>query len=279
MKFFNLDTLRKIFVIITPNLPDSSTKTYKFSFLRSTAYILIYTFISWLVLIFILSVTPLKDFLFVLDNQELITQRKKINELQEKVKILTRELEDISAVNEKMKYSLQLAKKDTADTSNVLYDKLKKRITKKINLEGNVFLSVKEFFLKFFSSNNTEDSLTFITPSSGYITKEFSPESGHLGIDFGLRIGSPVYAAAGGLVIFADYTVDYGYTIIIQHDSGYITMYKHCSTLLKKTQDYVRQGELIALSGNSGKKSTGPHLHFEIWHYGKPINPEILLIK
>ncbi|MCX7797902.1 MAG: M23 family metallopeptidase [Melioribacter sp.] len=279
MKFFNLDTLKKIFVIIAPNIPDSSTKTYKFSFLRTTAYILIYTFISWLVLIFILSITPLKDFLFVVDNQELIAQRKKINELQEKVKILTKELEDISTVNEKIKYSLQLAKKDTADTSKALYEKLKKKITKKVNIEGNVFLTIKEFLLKFFNNSESSDSLVFIAPSSGYLTKEFSPKTGHLGADYGVRIGSPVYAAAGGLVIFADYTIDYGYTIIIQHDYGYITIYKHCSSLLKKTQDYVRQGELIALSGNSGKKSTGPHLHFEIWHYGKPINPETLLIK
>lgn len=279
MKFFNLDTIKKIFVIITPNLPNSSTKTYKFSFLRSTAYILIYTLVSWLILIFILSVTPLKDFLFVLDNQELIAQRKKINELQEKVKILTNELEDISSTNEKLRYSVKLAKKDTTDTTNSIYDTLRKKIVKKINLGGNILLSFREIFSLITKSENPTDSLIFLAPTSGFLTKEFDPKSGHLGIDYGVKVGTPIYAAAGGLVIFSDYTVDYGYMLIIQHDAGYITMYKHCSALLKKSQDIVRQGELIALSGNSGKNSSGPHLHFEIWHMGKPINPEMLLIK
>jgi len=279
MKFFNLDTIKKIFVVITPNIPDSSTKTYKFSFFRSIGYILIYTLISWLVLIFILSVTPLKDFLFVLDNQELIAQRKKINELQEKVRILTNELEDISSTNEKIKYALKLAHRDSSDTSKSIYDTLRKKITKKINLGGNLLLAIKDLFAKLSNEKTNSDSLIFLAPATGILTKEFNPEIGHLGVDYGLKIGSPVYASAGGLVIFADYTVDYGYTIIIQHDYGYITMYKHCSSLLKKPQDFVKQGELIALSRNSGKKSTGPHLHFEIWHMGKPVNPEKLIIK
>lgn len=279
MKFFNLDTIKKIFVIITPNLPDSSTKTYKFSFLRSTAYILTYTLISWLILIFILSVTPLKDFLFVLDNQELIAQRKKINELQEKVRILTNELEDISSTNEKLKYSLKLANKDSTDTSSSIYEKLQKKISKKINLGGNILLSIRELYSILFREEKAIDSLIFLSPVNGFLTKGFDPKNGHLGIDYGLKIGSPIYASAGGLVIFADYTVDYGYVLILQHDNGYITMYKHCSALLKKSQDIVKQGELIALSGNSGKSSTGPHLHFEIWHMGKPINPEMLIIK
>ncbi len=279
MKLFNLDTIKRIFVIVTPNLPDASTKTYKFSLFRSIAYILIYTLISWLFLIFILSVTPLKDFLFVLDNQELIAQRKKINELQEKVNLLVKELEDISSTNEKIRYSLKLARRDTSDTSRAIYDSLKKKINKKIYLGGNIFLVIKELFSKLTNNLEKNDSLIFLSPATGILTREFNPEQGHLGVDFGLKVGSPVYASAGGLVIFADYIIDYGYTIIIQHDYGYITMYKHCSFLLKKPQDFVRQGELIALSGNSGKESTGPHLHFEIWHLGKPLDPEKIIIK
>ncbi|MEG8948097.1 M23 family metallopeptidase [Rosettibacter firmus] len=280
MKFLNLDKLKRIFFVITPNLPDSSTKTYKFSIFRSILYISIYTLISWMILIFILSITPLKDFLFVLDNQELIAQRKKINELQEKVKLLTGELESISSTNEKIKYSLRLATRDSSDTSKAIYDTLKKKITKKINLGGNILLAFKELFSKLKNENyELVDSIVFIAPAIGILTKGFDPKIGHLGVDYGLKIGTPIYASAGGLVIFADYTIDYGYTIIIQHDSDYITMYKHCSILLKRPQDFVRQGELIALSGNSGRKSTGPHLHFELWHKGKPLNPERIIIK
>jgi murein DD-endopeptidase MepM/ murein hydrolase activator NlpD len=66
--------------------------------------------------------------------------------------------------------------------------------------------------------------------------------------------------------------------IIIAHPDGYMTVYKHCSVLLKKTRDIVSEGELIALSGNTGELSTGPHLHFEIWKNGKPLDPQNLLL-
>ena len=94
-----------------------------------------------------------------------------------------------------------------------------------------------------------------------------------------MKENSPVFASAGGYIVFADYTPNYGYSIIINHQENYVTKYLHCSTLLKKNGDIVRQGELIALSGNSGSESTGPHLHFEIWKDGKPINPSEVLIK
>ena len=100
-----------------------------------------------------------------------------------------------------------------------------------------------------------------------------------MGIDFGVASGSPVYASAGGLIIFAEYTVESGYQIILQHDDNYLTIYKHCSSLIKRIRERVTQGELIALSGNSGKNTTGPHLHFEIWQNGKPIDPQKFLSK
>jgi murein DD-endopeptidase MepM/ murein hydrolase activator NlpD len=85
---------------------------------------------------------------------------------------------------------------------------------------------------------------------------------------------TPVYASAGGYVIFADYTINDGYMIILNHLNGYISVYKHCSSLVKRTRENIEQGELLALSGNTGRKTTGPHLHFEIWKNGKPVDPE-----
>jgi lipoprotein NlpD len=90
----------------------------------------------------------------------------------------------------------------------------------------------------------------------------------------------PIFASAGGYVVFASYTTEYGYSIIINHKDNYVTKYQHCASLLKREGDFVYQGEIIALSGNSGTESTGPHLHFEIWKDGKPIDPlEILISK
>lgn len=276
MKWFKWDFIRKTTFYVTPNYPDSSTKSYKFSLFRITAYTLIYTFIAWLVLIFILSVTPLKDFIFVLDNQELISQRNKINELQSKVELLNGQLQKIASTNERMKYALKLAKTDSINSSNPLYDTLKKTINKKLPVGGNIFRVIVDLFNKNLQSNA---NLIFLEPVTGIITQNFNSEKGHVGIDYGVPSGTPVYASSGGMVIFSDYTYENGYMMIINHDNGYITLYKHCSSLLKKQRDFVRQGELIALSGNSGKNTTGPHLHFEIWHNGKPINPEEILVK
>ena len=99
-----------------------------------------------------------------------------------------------------------------------------------------------------------------------------------MGIDIVTQDGTPVYASAGGLVVFSDYTTKFGYVVIISHSYNYITIYKHCSSVLKKERDIVEQGELIALSGNSGTNSSGPHLHFEIWRDGLAIDPESVLL-
>lgn len=282
MKIFDFEKFRKISIIITPNIPDKSTNTYKFSLLRSTAYILLYTLVVWLFLIFILSVTPIKDFLFVLDNQELISQREKINILQENVNQLTRELEKIVVINERMRHVKNLAAKDSLEGKNKLYDTLQTKIQKKVKIGGDVysaFLKLMELF-NTYQEDEENKILFFQEPvSSGILTQKFNPSKGHMGIDYGVKVGTPVYASTGGFVIYADYNIDDGYMIIIQHKNEYTTIYKHCSALLKKAQDIVRAGELIALSGNSGKNTTGPHLHFEIWYKGKAINPAKFFIK
>jgi murein DD-endopeptidase MepM/ murein hydrolase activator NlpD len=99
-----------------------------------------------------------------------------------------------------------------------------------------------------------------------------------MGLDYVVKAGTPVYATAGGFVIFSGYTIDDGYTIIISHNEEFISIYKHCSSLIKKQRERVEQGELIAISGNSGKLTTGPHLHFEIWENGKPVDPEKIIL-
>jgi murein DD-endopeptidase MepM/ murein hydrolase activator NlpD len=225
------------------------------------------------------SVTPIKDFIFVIDNQEIIEQRKKITDLQSKVEVLSNQLQSILSTNERMKFALKLAKKDSAKADDPIYDTLKNRINKKLEIGGNILLVFEKLFREINFSQDEKRILFFQEPASGVITQNYNPEKGHIGIDFGLKIGSPVYASAGGIVVFSDYTIDDGYCIIINHDNDYVTVYKHCSYLLKKARSFVRQGEMIALSGNSGKNTSGPHLHFEIWQKGKPINPSDIIIK
>ena len=279
MKWFDWRKFRNSYIFITPNLPETATKRYKFSLLRIAGYTAIYTFFSWLLLILILGITPIKNFLFVLDEKEFQSQKEKVIELQHKVEFLTNELQSVASTNERMKYAMKLAKQDSVDSTNALYDTLRSNINKKLKIGGNVIEAFQLMFHKIFGDSLFTSPLTLQEPVNGLITQQFNPEKGHLGIDYGLKVGSPVYASAGGYIVFADYTPDNGYMMIIEHSQNYITIYEHCSSLLKKARDFVKQGDLIALSGNSGKNTTGPHLHFEIWHDGKPINPEKLLIK
>lgn len=279
MKWLNLDIIKNSSVYITPNLPVVATKRYKVSLLQGLLYISLYTIACWLILILILSSTPLKDMLFVVDNSAIRTQNEKIEKLQNRVIMLTQELQTISTSSERLKYAIKLAQKDSINSKNPLYDTLRKPINKKLKIEGNVFGVIKSFFEKLFQNNSNTNKIIFFEPAQGMVTQKFDASTGHLGIDYGVRAGSPVYATAGGLVTFSGYTVDYGYMIIIQHSDNYISFYKHCSSLIKKTHDIVTQGELIALSGNSGRNTTGQHLHFEIWHQGKAVDPQSLLIK
>ncbi len=115
-------------------------------------------------------------------------------------------------------------------------------------------------------------------PCNGSISRKFDPEMGHYGIDYALKEGSPVYAAENGYVLFSDFTVDYGNTIIIVHGKGFVTIYKHCKLLMRTEREKVVQGDIIALSGNTGRLTTGPHLHFEVWKDGSVVNPEKYLI-
>ncbi len=110
-------------------------------------------------------------------------------------------------------------------------------------------------------------------PVKGTISQEFDRLNGHFAIDIVAKENEPVKATANGTVIFAEWTVETGNVIIIEHSFGIISVYKHNAMLLKKQGDLVKAGEVIAKLGNTGELSTGAHLHFELWSEGNPMNP------
>jgi len=114
----------------------------------------------------------------------------------------------------------------------------------------------------------------FFVPLKGIVTNTFNIDKNHFGIDIVSSPNKVVSAVLPGTVTLANWTLETGYVIQIQHDNNIISVYKHNSVLLKKAGNYVKAGEAIAIVGNSGELTTGPHLHFELWHNGKPLNPE-----
>jgi len=117
------------------------------------------------------------------------------------------------------------------------------------------------------------DRIYFLPPLMGPVSASYEPDKKHYGIDILAPKNSPIKASLDGFVIQSDWTMDAGNAIGIQHDNNIVTFHKHNSTLLKKVGDQVKAGEAIAIIGNSGELTDGPHLHFEIWHKGKTINP------
>jgi murein DD-endopeptidase MepM/ murein hydrolase activator NlpD len=123
------------------------------------------------------------------------------------------------------------------------------------------------------------EQLYFTTPVRGAIVNdEFQPDKGHFGVDLLGSTGATIYATLSGVIIISDYTFETGYVIGIQHSNNFISFYKHNSKLLKKVGDKVQVGEAIAIIGNTGEFTEGPHLHFELWHNSKPINPREFLV-
>ncbi|TXC85280.1 M23 family metallopeptidase [Luteibaculum oceani] len=118
----------------------------------------------------------------------------------------------------------------------------------------------------------------FFPPVKGIITAEFEPENNHYAVDVVAAENEMVKSVLDGTVISATWTSDGGYVISVQHNDNLISVYKHNSVLLKKAGDKVKAGESIAIIGNSGELTSGPHLHFELWKEGAPINPKEYII-
>jgi hypothetical protein len=116
--------------------------------------------------------------------------------------------------------------------------------------------------------------LIFYRPLRGVMSAGFNPEKRHFGIDLTASPNESILAALDGTVIMAAYTAEWGYVIQIQHPQNFISVYKHCGSLMKREGEQVKGGEVIALVGKSTEDGNQPHLHFELWHRGNPTNPE-----
>jgi len=116
-----------------------------------------------------------------------------------------------------------------------------------------------------------------VTPVVGNISRGYAPDQDHFGLDIIAPGNSPILAAADGIIFLSDWTESQGNCIGLLHIDETVTMYKHNSVLLKKVGSSVKAGEAIAIIGNSGELTDGPHLHFEIWIDGRPVDPELYL--
>lgn len=124
-----------------------------------------------------------------------------------------------------------------------------------------------------FERNSYNTDLILFPPLSGILSEIYNREKKHFAVDVVAPKDTPIKSVANGIVIFAEWTAETGYVIIVEHKEGLLSVYKHNGSLNKSQGDIVRSGEVIASVGNTGEFTTGPHLHFELWDNGNPVNP------
>jgi murein DD-endopeptidase MepM/ murein hydrolase activator NlpD len=134
--------------------------------------------------------------------------------------------------------------------------------------QGEIMLDLDNY-----GSGELQEFFLF-SPISGIVLSPYNVKSEHYGVDVVSKKNEPVKCVADGTVIFSDWTQESGYVVSVQHKSNLISVYKHNSALLKKVGNFVNAGDIISIIGNTGELTSGPHLHFELWYNGNPVNPE-----
>lgn len=163
------------------------------------------------------------------------------------------------------------------DSSEMLKEversEIDEQLRQEIELEEIGEIAQRDRMINFGPCNTPLERMYFTAPVSGEISAGFMPDKDHFGVDILAPRNTAIKSIMDGYVFISDWTLETGNTIGIQHTNNVISFYKHNSLLLKKVGSYVKAGEAVAIIGNTGDLSDGPHLHFELWHKGKPIDP------
>jgi hypothetical protein len=261
------------FVIMTDNSFEEKL-SLTLSRLRAFAFAGSFVFLCFFSTLLLIAYTPLRECLPGKSSSEV---QKNLIELQLKTDSLggiifkqavyLENLKNIISGNELI---------PPTESNNSIFEKENEIIFEKSKADSLLRLSVEaedkgSIYVKSASDNNY---LVFFTPLSGLISDTYNSKTKHFGVDLVAKDKSRISSVLNGTVIISHWTSETGYVIAIQHKNDYVSLYKHNSLLLKEVGNFVNAGDHIAVIGNSGELSSGPHLHFELWHKGVPVNPE-----
>lgn len=225
--------------------------------------------------IFLIAFTSLKEFIPGYSSTAL---KKKATFLNYK----TDSLQEVINLNEQYYTSIKKVLTGDIKADNINKDSLidaAKIEANTINLNPSKEDSIlrelvdKEDKYNIFDAAKSTSNFVLFPPVNGQISEGYDAKNKHFAVDIVVPNNTPVKATADGTVIFAEWTIETGYVIIIEHSYELISVYKHNDSLTKEQGDLVKSGEVIAMAGNTGELTTGPHLHFELWNRGYPVNP------
>ena len=223
----------------------------------------------------LIAFTPLREYIPGYSSTSL---KKKATQLSYK----TDSLQQVLAINSQYLESIKRVLKGDVGTVNFNKDSIIKAVeldVNEINLDPSKEDSLlrekidKEDKYNLFDSATSKVNFVLFPPVNGTISEIYNVQDKHYAIDVVVAKDTPVKSTADGTVILAEWTTQTGYIIIIDHGNGLISVYKHNASLTKIQGELVKAGEVIAISGNTGELTTGPHLHFELWSNGYPIDP------
>jgi murein DD-endopeptidase MepM/ murein hydrolase activator NlpD len=211
--------------------------------------------------------------------REIVMNALKLDSLQHELEIRDKYFVNINNImtgRNPLDYSI--LKKDSTKVKDVKFKKSPKDslLRKQIEEEEqfNLLLDNKPKT----SSIQKLSQVHFFTPLSGVVINLFNTETSHFGIDIVAGPNEVIKSVLDGTVIMASWTIETGYVIQVQHENNLVSIYKHNAELLKRIGNHVVAGEPIAIVGNSGELTTGPHLHLELWYNGRPVNPQEYIV-
>ena len=225
--------------------------------------------------ILLIAFTPLREYIPGYSSTALKKQAVKLN-------YKTDSLQQVITYNDQYYASIRKVLKGEVSTVQFNRDSIieaAKTDTSEVDLSASEADSIlrakvdKEDKYNLFETAKSKTSFVLFPPANGEISEQYNAEEKHYAVDIVVAKNTPIKATADGTVIFAEWTAETGFVILIEHSYGLLSVYKHNETLTKEQGDLVKAGEVIATSGNTGDLSTGPHLHFELWSDGYPVNP------
>lgn len=248
----------------------------KISFKLSRLNVFIFGGIFSLLLIvlttLLIALTPLREYI---PGYSSVRLKKKVNELVYRTDSLTTALEVNNIYINNVKDVLIGDIKNFEFDTDSVFDIVTSELPVAPSTNDSIFREQieREDQFSVFTEAKKDVGIVFFAPVTGTITQGYDPTIRHFSTDVAIVPGTPVKAVADGTVIFSEWTAATGHVIILEHQKGFTSIYKHNSALHKFQGDIVQSGEVIASSGSTGELSTGPHLHFELWSDGYPVNP------
>ena len=225
--------------------------------------------------ILLIAFTPLREYIPGYSSTALKKQAVALN-------FKTDSLQRVIALNEKYYQSIKKVLKGEVETVEFNRDSIISAAKTEVSQGGldpikeDSILRArvdKEDKYNLFETATSKASFVLFPPVNGAISEGYDVEGKHYAVDIVVSKDTPVKATADGTVIFAEWTAETGFVVLIEHSKGLISVYKHNASITKSQGDLVKRGEVIATAGNTGELTTGPHLHFELWSDGYPVNP------